>query len=137
MSKYNRFVGLPFKEKGRTFEGVDCWGLLRLFYKEIFNIVLPSYHENYQTAFDEKEISQLINNKKTDWYPVQYNDINFGDGVLLRLKGEPMHIGIVLRKNKMLHVTEKTNSVVENYSGLIWRKRIIGFFRHKLLMKDI
>lgn len=27
---WNEYVGLPFADKGRTREGCDCWGLVRL-----------------------------------------------------------------------------------------------------------
>ena len=36
-----RYIGLPYVIGGRTREGLDCWGLLRLFYQEEKNITLP------------------------------------------------------------------------------------------------
>ena len=44
---YNKYIGLPYKENGRSTEGVDCWGLARLFYKHELGIELPSYTELY------------------------------------------------------------------------------------------
>lgn len=37
----SRFIGIPFVSKGRTFRGCDCYGLVKLYYKEVLNIELP------------------------------------------------------------------------------------------------
>ena len=36
-----KFIGIPFVSKGRTFKGCDCYGLVKLYYKEVLNIELP------------------------------------------------------------------------------------------------
>ncbi len=47
----NEFVlkamAVPFKEKGRDYEGVDCYGIAYLGFKEVFNIQLPTYTDDY------------------------------------------------------------------------------------------
>ena len=39
----NKYVGLPWAWKGRTSEGVDCYGLLRLVYRDERGIALPEH----------------------------------------------------------------------------------------------
>ncbi len=37
----SNFIGIPFVSKGRSFNGCDCYGLVKLYYKEILNIDIP------------------------------------------------------------------------------------------------
>ena len=37
----SKFIGIPFVSKGRSFNGCDCYGLVKLYYKEILNIDIP------------------------------------------------------------------------------------------------
>jgi cell wall-associated NlpC family hydrolase len=36
-----RYVGLPYRAGGRERDGLDCWGLIRLIYREQLGIDLP------------------------------------------------------------------------------------------------
>ncbi len=37
----DKFIGIPFVSKGRSFRGCDCYGLVKLYYKEVLNIEIP------------------------------------------------------------------------------------------------
>lgn len=37
------YLRLPYKEGGRDHAGVDCWGLIRLIYRDLLGIDLPAF----------------------------------------------------------------------------------------------
>ena len=88
---FNKYIGLPYQENGRTVDGVDCWGLARLFYKQELSIDLPDYSDLYVGSWDE-QVSKLINYHKDSWQQVSKPDL--GDLCLFNIYGEPAHIGI-------------------------------------------
>lgn len=129
----NNYVGIPFKDKGRTREGLDCWGLVRLFYQERFDLVLPSYEESYPSAVsdDLEELGRLIRGEMGPWREI--TEPRFGDGVLLRMVGQPVHCGIIVDPagKKMLHIEKGIDSCIEHYDGVRWKRRVLGFYRHE------
>jgi hypothetical protein len=54
-----------------------------------------------------------------------------GDGIALRMRGYPFHVGIVVAPGLMLHTHEDAGVVVENYHSITWGKRISGFYRYE------
>jgi len=136
MNFANQYIGLKFKNRGRTKEGVDCWGLVRLIYKEQFNIELPSYDDEYKSSHNIRETQEAINEHAKEWIPITKELVSPGDVVVLRLSGYPTHVGMVIEKNKMLHIIDGTDAVIENYTGRLWEHRIVGFFRHKEFVNE-
>jgi len=43
LSWLNRYIGKPYKYGGRTLDGLDCYGLVKLIYKEQYNQNLPDW----------------------------------------------------------------------------------------------
>jgi len=132
----SKYIGIPFKPHGRDRDGLDCWGLLRLIYYEELGIDLPSYIANYSSTEDQHELSRLIREEMGPWFEIPMTKELPLDAVLLRLKGEPMHLGIVARGGFMIHVMKGINTCLERYWSPVWAKRIVGFFRHELQMTN-
>ena len=135
MSWTNRFVGIPWKDKGRDRDGVDCWGLFRLVYKEHLDIDLPSYLESYVDPKDTAELGPLITDEvAADW--LRINVPRAGDGMLFNVKGEPAHTAVYVRDDLMLHVRRGAGSCVERYDSPIWKPRFIGYYCHPSRARD-
>ena len=125
------YVGIPFVNKGRNRSGCDCWGLVRLIYKEKFNTDLPDYLD-YETALDSVAIEPEITKvKNQEW--IKIDRPKFGDVVLLNVTGLPVHVGIVLLDKTMIHCITGAGTVIEKYNSLKWKDRIDGFYRHSSL----
>jgi cell wall-associated NlpC family hydrolase len=54
-----------------------------------------------------------------------------GDVLLLRLRGLPIHVGLLVAKGWMLHTREATGSVLERLDGLAWGRRVLGTYRYQ------
>ena len=50
-----KYVGIRYQSRGRSFDGCDCYGLVRLFYQAELGIELPEYH--YSDAENMAEVS--------------------------------------------------------------------------------
>ena len=126
------YVGLPFKEGGRHRDGLDCYGLLRLVINERFAGAVPEYEGiAYRAGADKDLLAALMDERVRLWMPVRVGDEQPGDGILLRVMGRPIHVGVVVAKGWMLHVEKDCDSVLERFTaGSRWERRVLGFYRH-------
>lgn len=128
---FDRFVGVPYRDRGRDFDGADCWGLLWLVYRDLRGIELPSYSERYVTASDRKAMAALIAAELDPWQPVAEPDARTFDGVLMKQGGFPRHIGVVTSPGMMLHVEQGRASCIERYRSSPIVHRVVGFYRYR------
>jgi len=124
---YDKYIGLPYLENGRTESGVDCWGLARLYYKDQFNIDLPSYTNEYNGGQDPAIVS-IVNAHIDNWE--QLTAPNIGDLCLFNILGEPTHVGIYIGDSKFLHCREGMDSVIESLDNIKWKNRFAGFYKY-------
>ncbi len=123
------YIGLPFLEHGRSIRGLDCWGLVRLVLHEQFDVCLPSYIREYTHTYHKRDIGRLIRHESRKWSLVPAGQEQCGDVVVLRMRGEPMHVGLILGDQHMMHIERHVNSAIETYTGARWKRRVIGFYR--------
>lgn len=108
------YIGIPFVNRGRDRAGVDCWGLVHIVYKEVFEIDIPSYTEFYKDWRQCKHLGALIEKNLPNWEII--NDKGqVGDVRLITVKGYPSHVGIVVARNKMLHIEKNINASLEEF----------------------
>lgn len=124
------YIGLPFRDHGRDRQGLDCWGLVRLVMAEQFGIALPSFAGEYSRTTEVPRISALIERECAKWQEVPPGDDKCGDVVIMRVRGRPLHVGIVIGDQQMLHIELGINSVIERYAGPRWKERLFGFYRY-------
>lgn len=125
----DKYIGIPFALGGRTEEGCDCYGLVRLFYKDYFNIELPEY--NLYDRFDNILLYTLIdtNIPLLDFSKVEYPV--YGDIGLFKFFGVPTHLGIFLKNDKVLHIMRGSDAVIERIDSHRLKGRFAGWYRKK------
>lgn len=124
---FEKYVGIPYSEKGRDVTGLDCYGLVRLIYKNEYKIDLPSFSAEYN-ADDNNRIQDLIAQYKEGWEPVETPST--GDVVIFRIMGVESHIGLVISPTQFIHVRENQDSAIESLNAYKWSKRVVGFFKY-------
>ena len=123
------YIGLPFKEHGRKRDGVDCWGLVRLVLAAQFDIDLPAYMAGYASTEDAADIARLIRGEMGPW--AETLEARPGDAVLMRLRAQPCHVGVIVAPGWMLHVEDGIDSCLDRYNGARWSRRVVGLFRYQ------
>jgi cell wall-associated NlpC family hydrolase len=116
-------------DKGRDFEGCDCWGLVCLFNYHITGVHIPDYAGLYISADDSESVSKAIECEKGNWKEIDYSGLKAGDVILLRTTEGAAHTGVNIGHNKMIHTAKGHNSVVDNFLSAKWKDRIEGFYR--------
>ena len=128
---WNKYVGIPWKQGGRSFEGADCWGLLLLFYYNEFKIEINDYDSFfYDGDLDRIYDSGVEHGEYDNW--IKLEKPQPGAGILFRCLNYPIHVGICVNNRKFLHIERSKNSViVDNWK---WRNRIEGYYIHHSLL---
>jgi cell wall-associated NlpC family hydrolase len=126
---WNNYLYIPFQDKGRSEKGSDCYGLVRLIYKNELGIDLPSF-DNYESTKKRDQVSKNINDVKDSLFVTPEKPKPF-DIIILRFCNLPMHIGIVTKNNFMLHCSKDVGVSHENYTGMRWKNKVLGFARYE------
>jgi hypothetical protein len=125
--KYDKYIGLPYLTNGRTEAGVDCWGLVRLFYRDELNIDLPSYTEDYSGADDPAIMELMSEYKDANWKKQSVPET--GDVCVFNIYGEPCHVGVYIGNSKFMHSREGRDVVIESLDSPKWSKRLEGCYK--------
>lgn len=120
-------IGVPFVDKGDTLKGCDCFGLVRLYYKDILN---RKVFKPQSSAFNSKSVlREFLEETSRNWIQVQEPKIND----VVAMAHDPkhpkivQHFGIYLGNGKMLHTLEKVGSHIVRISD--YKYYIKGYYR--------
>ena len=109
-------IRTPFKEKGRSYEGIDCWGLIYLGYRDVLGKEIPNYVNCYKNISDYKVIVKIFNMEKIKyWIEV---DRQIGAVASIIRRGAPIHCGIAITKREILHCDYGVGTVIESDSQI-------------------
>jgi hypothetical protein len=123
----NKYIGIPFLDKGRDINGIDCWGLARLIYKQEYSIDLPSFSSDYEPE-DTDRMQDLIAQYREGWEPV--DTPTEGCLVLFKVMGVDSHIGVAISNTHFIHSRDGMDSAIESLESFNWNKRIVGYYKY-------
>lgn len=131
------YAGLRFADGGRERPAVDCWGLVRLVYRERCGIDLPSYADISARDLMSVAIRVTAQSAHEPW--IKAPEPRAFDVVVLagrariggRLRAALTHVGVMVDDSHVLHVEEAYDAAVMRVDHPLIRGRIGGFFRHQ------
>ena len=118
-------IGVPFIPHGRVWEGWDCWGLLCIAYKELFDVELPHYKNDHDVVKHRDAIARLYKEQKEEEWE-QVKEAQMGDALLIYMYGRACHVGLVVDEEKFLHVEHGINTCLQKMKDF----RIEGIYRY-------
>jgi hypothetical protein len=124
----DKYIGIPYRENGRDFDGIDCWGLARLVYKEELGIELPSFAEEYDVGDTREYLQELIAQHKEGWEPV--DSPSKGTMVLFKILGNESHVGVAVNETHFVHARDGYSSSLEAFNSAGWKSRIVGYYKY-------
>jgi cell wall-associated NlpC family hydrolase len=129
----NRALDVPFKEKGRSYDGWDCWGLIYVAYRDVYETTLPIYTGEYHSTRRREELQNLITQRKMGGWKLN-NPHQPGNVALVRMMGRDCHIGLMLSGWDMLHVVSGVSAAIEPINRPPWRDeaydKVEGIYRY-------
>lgn len=136
MNWTEKYIGLPYKELGRDKNGVDCYGLCKLIYKNELNIDLPDYigigvkRETTQELQKEsnRQVQDYILKESEKWVEIPTSEAKEFDFVLFSIMGYVVHIAVLVDKNTIIHSFNGRDCVVEKIYPK-WHGRIYKVIR--------
>lgn len=117
-----RFIGIPYEHRGCDLHGSDCYGLVKIFYRDVMNVELPDYQEMYGFEFNAAECNQVIDSVKGEW--VETSDLSFGSVLTFYILGAVCHVGVHIGDGDFLHAFNGTASCIESIRDISWERRL-------------
>ena len=123
----DKYLGIPYRHRGRTLEGLDCWGFLKLVYIDLGFKLFDVEDLEYGKIWGLRGKDYFQENYENDWEKV--TDPQVLDGVLfLNSRGVANHAGIVFADRKFIHCPRQ-GVVVSRLDDAAWKPKIEGFYR--------
>ena len=125
----NKYIGIPFKDREQSFNGADCYGILRLIYRNELSIEIPEFKSSCNDTrriFTDylKQISEHWENVEE---PKLYDVVAMAhDPKHPRIV---QHFGLYIGNGKILHTLENIGSHICSIEE--YQYYIKGFYRWK------
>jgi hypothetical protein len=123
------YIGIPFLSNGRTKDGCDCYGLVRLVLQNEYGMFLPELSDDYTDARNIRETAELFERFLPVLSACSIDGPEEKAVAVIREQGRPCHLGIVAGGCYILHTGAKTGSVCQRSTHPDLQGRIERYYR--------
>lgn len=124
-----KYLGIPYQHRGRTEEGLDCWGLLKCVYSDMGVKLFDVEDLKYSKVWGLSGNDYFKEHYTHDWEKVKRCQI-FDAVLFVNSRGVANHAGIVLSNRRFIHCCRQ-GVVISRLSDASWKGNIEGFYRLK------
>ena len=123
------YIGVPYKDKGRDLKGCDCFGLVKLYYKNELSINIP---EVAITADNPRRIfANFLNEISTNWKEIQTPEKGCVIAMALHQEHPRLitHFAVMVNEKQIIHTLKKINSHIISLDDPTIKPFIKGFYK--------
>lgn len=125
----NKWVGLPYQERGRGPDAYDCLGLVIAVWRERFGAEPPDPMISRTGSLRERVVRDAVG-QVGDLRRVE--SAREGDLLLFYMAGGSYHVGYALDDKDMLHLeSERLTSCIERWRSPFWLGKLEGVYRYE------
>lgn len=125
--RYENLLGRPYVEGS-----VDCYGLLRDYYKQNYDLELTNYARPGDFAFSDLDlIMNYFQEEEFKIVEVSLHNLEIGDGLLMQINGAPLanHVAVYVGNQMILHHLYGGVSKEDPFNQR-WKGRTLSVVRH-------
>ena len=124
----SNFIGIPFVSKGRSFNGCDCYGLVKLYYKEILNIDIP---ETIITAEQPRRtFANYLNEISKNWTATTpAKNVVVAMSVNAEHPNLVTHFAVMIDDKRFIDTRENMSSYLTSIDDERIKNQIKGFYK--------
>lgn len=124
----SKFIGIPFVSKGRSFNGCDCYGLVKLYYKEILNIDIP---ETIITAEQPRRtFANYLNEISKNWIATTpAKNVVVAMSVNAEHPNLVTHFAVMIDDKRFIDTRENMSSYLTSIDDEKIKNQIKGFYK--------
>jgi murein DD-endopeptidase len=124
----SKFIGIPFVSKGRSFNGCDCYGLVKLYYKEVLNIDIP---ETIITAEQPRRtFANYLNEISKNWTATTpAKNVVVAMSVNAEHPSLVTHFAVMIDDKRFIDTRENMSSYLTSIDDEKIKNQIKGFYK--------
>lgn len=134
MTWWLKYLPIPFRDRGRSFRGVDCWGLDLLILEHERGQRVPEPVELYGDTDPRngRELANFVRAELARWSPCEIEPFAV---LLFEVANLPVHVGLSLGGSSFIHaqrgVGVRIADLRDSEAGEgRWGRRLIGAYRY-------